>query len=121
MELLSIAKAANLLGVSQQTLRNWEKEGRVVPERTSVKGHRRYSREQIDKLRQKQMFDEPIILPNITPPKLKAMLDNLLAPFLPEENITLTISKDHLNRKVLFSIDSADGLTSAARSFKMED
>ncbi len=119
--MLSITKAAKLLGVSQQTLRNWEAEGKIAPERTAGGGHRRYSREQVDKLRQAQMQDDPIILPNITPTKLKAMLDNLLSPFLPEDGISLTISKDRLNRKVLFSVDAEDGLASAVRSFKMED
>ena len=120
-ELLTIAKAARLLGVSQQTLRNWEKEGKISPERTSDGGHRRYRKEHIDGLRKAQMFDDPIILPNISSVELKAIVDNLLSPFLPDENITLTISKDHLNKKVLFSIDSADGLTGVVRSFKMED
>ncbi|MCL2925614.1 MAG: IS607 family transposase [Trichodesmium sp. MAG_R04] len=39
--LLSIQEAANLLGVSSNTLRRWEAEGKITSERT-VGGHRRY-------------------------------------------------------------------------------
>lgn len=38
---ISIGKTAKLLGVTETTLRNWEKEGKIVSERTSG-GHRRY-------------------------------------------------------------------------------
>ncbi|MBO5659105.1 MAG: MerR family DNA-binding transcriptional regulator, partial [Duodenibacillus sp.] len=41
MDRYSIDEAAKKLGVSISTLRRWEKEGRLVAERTS-KGHRRY-------------------------------------------------------------------------------
>ena len=36
-----ISKACEILGVSQDTLRRWERSGKLVPERTP-KGHRRY-------------------------------------------------------------------------------
>jgi predicted site-specific integrase-resolvase len=39
--LVSIGEASKVLGVSMPTLRRWEKEGRLIPERTSA-GHRRY-------------------------------------------------------------------------------
>ncbi len=39
--LLSIGKASEILGVSITTLRRWEAEGKLVPERTAA-GHRRY-------------------------------------------------------------------------------
>lgn len=45
-KLLSIGKAAELLGVAQSTLRRWETEGRLVPERTKG-GQRRYRLAQI--------------------------------------------------------------------------
>jgi predicted site-specific integrase-resolvase len=38
---ISIGNAAKMLGVSLQTLRRWDKEGKLVPERTPA-GHRRY-------------------------------------------------------------------------------
>ena len=39
---ISIAKAAAELGVSRDTLRRWERSGKIVAERTA-KGHRRYN------------------------------------------------------------------------------
>ena len=39
--LLSIQEAADLLGVSSNTLRRWEAQGKITSERT-VGGHRRY-------------------------------------------------------------------------------
>jgi putative resolvase len=39
---ISIAKAAEELGVSRDTLRRWEKAGKIKVERTA-KGHRRYN------------------------------------------------------------------------------
>jgi putative resolvase len=39
---ISIAKAAEELGVSRDTLRRWEKSGKITVERTA-KGHRRYN------------------------------------------------------------------------------
>lgn len=41
IRLFSIGKASEILGVSITTLRRWELEGKLVPERTSS-GHRRY-------------------------------------------------------------------------------
>jgi excisionase family DNA binding protein len=38
---ISIGKAAEELGVSRETLRRWEKSGKIIAERTP-KGHRRY-------------------------------------------------------------------------------
>lgn len=41
---LSIGEASKVLGVAVSTMRRWEYEGRLIPERT-VSGHRRYDRE----------------------------------------------------------------------------
>lgn len=49
-ELLPIAKAARILGVSVDTLRRWEREGRIESERT-LGGHRRFSLEAIEATR----------------------------------------------------------------------
>ncbi|MFB8798838.1 MAG: IS607 family transposase [Microcoleus sp.] len=46
MSKLSISEAAKLKGVSASTLRRWESEGKLVPERTA-NGHRRYSMNQL--------------------------------------------------------------------------
>ncbi|WP_209316265.1 MerR family transcriptional regulator [Haematospirillum jordaniae] len=39
---VSVGRAAALLGVSVSTLRRWEREGKLLPERTAS-GHRRYA------------------------------------------------------------------------------
>ena len=39
--LVSVSEAAKILGVSESTLRRWDKEGRIVPTKTEG-GHRRY-------------------------------------------------------------------------------
>lgn len=41
MELVTIKEAAEILGVHPQTLRRWEREGKIKPVRTAG-GHRRY-------------------------------------------------------------------------------
>lgn len=45
---ISISKAAKELGVSINTLRRWDREGILVPEKTPS-GHRRY---ELDKLKE---------------------------------------------------------------------
>lgn len=47
MTLVSIAKAAALLGVSIQTLRLWDERGILRPNYRTAGGHRRYSVEQL--------------------------------------------------------------------------
>lgn len=46
MSKLSISEAAKIKGVSTSTLRRWELEGKLIPERT-VSGHRRYDLSQL--------------------------------------------------------------------------
>ena len=46
---LSIGKASERLGVSISTLRRWETQGRLIPERTKA-GHRRYEAAQIERV-----------------------------------------------------------------------
>lgn len=41
-KLLSISEAAKALGVSESTLRRWEREGRLLPDERTVGGQRRY-------------------------------------------------------------------------------
>jgi len=42
MELISISKASKILGVTQKTLRVWERDGDIIAFYTP-KGHRRYN------------------------------------------------------------------------------
>jgi len=46
-EHITIKEAANILGVSPQTLRNWEKYGQLVPYRNPINNYRVYRAEQI--------------------------------------------------------------------------
>ena len=44
----TIHAASKILGVTPQTLRNWDKTGKLKPHHTSANGYRHYSQEQID-------------------------------------------------------------------------
>lgn len=120
-ELISIDVAAELLGVTKQTLRNWDKEGKLVPASRTGGGHRRYLRSQINVVRKAQIGNDEILLHDITASKLRDIVEKLLANFKPEESINLTIKTDTLDRKVRLSLDSADGFCSVTKTFNMED
>ena len=49
MELISIGKAAKILGVHPDTLRNWESQDKITSLRTPG-NHRRYRKDDINKL-----------------------------------------------------------------------
>lgn len=49
-KLLKISEAAQRLGVNVQTLRNWEKSGKIRPDFVSPGGHRFYHPETIDRI-----------------------------------------------------------------------
>lgn len=46
----SISKFSKIVGVTPQTLRNWDKSGRLHPHHTSANGYRWYSEEQLNKV-----------------------------------------------------------------------
>lgn len=54
---ISIGKAAKELGVSNRTLRRWEKAGKITAERTP-KGHRRYELGQLLGRTSRKIVDE---------------------------------------------------------------
>jgi len=60
--LISVKKAAELLGVTIVTLRNWDKSGKLVAQRTKG-GHRRYLYSDIKKLQGIIVFDNNVIKP----------------------------------------------------------
>lgn len=62
-KLLSIKEAAELMNVTIQTLRNWEKSGKITCYRTAG-NHRRYDRDEL--LQTMQQFERPIIKRRIT-------------------------------------------------------
>ena len=51
-ELIGIKKAAQMLGVNPETLRNWDKNGQLKSVRTKG-GHRRYKLSDIERLQEK--------------------------------------------------------------------
>lgn len=51
-ELVSIGKAAKLLGISINTLRNWDARGYIQPFRLNERCHRRYELNELRRLRQ---------------------------------------------------------------------
>jgi len=48
-ELLSISQAARLLSISKDTLRNWEKAGKIKPLKVGPRGDRKYSQKDLEK------------------------------------------------------------------------
>lgn len=46
----SIAQTSKLLGVTAQTLRNWDRSGKLKPHHTSESGYRYYSQEQLNRV-----------------------------------------------------------------------
>jgi len=57
-KLYKISEVAEILGVHEDTLRNWEKEGFVVPERIGTRGDRRYTAEMIGEIRKKGLVSD---------------------------------------------------------------
>ena len=47
-ELITISEAAEILGISIDTLRRWDKGGKLSPVKTSDAGYRLYSRSQLE-------------------------------------------------------------------------
>lgn len=119
--IFTIEQASDFLGVSKQTLRNWENSGKLVPHIRTSGGHRRYLESQITPLRKKQLSVPEIILPDVTPEKLRSLAEMLLANFKPNEKINLIVSQGIVDGKVRITIDSEDGLTTVCKTFNMED
>ncbi len=57
LEILSIQRAAEYLGVLPLTLRNWEKKGKISPFRT-LGGHRRYRKSDLDAIINRNKSDK---------------------------------------------------------------
>ena len=52
-DFLRISDAADYLGVSPNTLRNWERAGKIVAHRHPVNGYRLFRQEELDSLLRK--------------------------------------------------------------------
>lgn len=53
-EFLSIQEFANAIGVTTQTIRRWDKSGKLKPDHKTPSGYRMYSRTQIETYFEKQ-------------------------------------------------------------------
>jgi len=51
--LLRVGEAAEYLGVCKETLRNWDRSGRLVPKRNPVTGYRYYRQEDLEAILKK--------------------------------------------------------------------
>ncbi len=49
-QLFTIREVAQMLGVNPETLRRWDREGKVKAVRIGVRGHRKYTKDQVDQL-----------------------------------------------------------------------
>lgn len=58
---IRIDEAAQILGVSKDTLRRWEKEGKIKASRT-INGHRRYDKGELTGLKKREMPDCKVTL-----------------------------------------------------------
>ena len=59
-DFIQISEAAEYLGVSPNTLRNWENAGKIAAHRHPVNGYRLFRREELDALlRQVQVDQQP--------------------------------------------------------------
>ena len=61
----SINEFSKILGVSAQTLRNWDSNGKLHPHHTSSNGYRYYSHEQLNQVMNKEQGYSDIKLDNI--------------------------------------------------------
>lgn len=59
--LYSINKFSKLIGVTPQTLRNWEREGKLIPVKKSSNGYRYYSEEQRVRLQYGNLKERKVI------------------------------------------------------------
>ena len=48
-KLLTISEVAQIFGVTMQTLRKWDRDGKLIPTHT-LGGHRRYKQEDVDRI-----------------------------------------------------------------------
>lgn len=117
--LLTIEQVAVQLGVSPQTVRNWETQGKLVPSYRTEGGHRRYSQKQVTSLKRKQEEFEIFLRTN--PTHLLTGLQQVMTNFRPDEQISITIRYDKLSNMVFFTLDSEDGLQTYTKALKMEE
>lgn len=119
--ILSIEQAAIRLGVSKQTLRNWETSGKLVPHEKTKCGHRRYLESQVNSIRKKQLSIPEIILPDITLNKLRDLGTALSHEFHPEEKINIILSQGLVENVVVLTVEAEDGIRHFSKTFTVKE
>lgn len=115
---LGIEQAAFLLGVSKQTLRNWEANGKLKPIARTDGGHRRYTKSQIDALKKEQLGCSEFVFTKVTPESIREVIDSVFANFDSYKPVNLSVRDQRsLNGKIVVTVDSHDGLVSISKSF----
>lgn len=115
---LSIDQAAFLLGVSKQTIRNWEASGKIKPAVRTEGGHRRYTKSQIDAVKKEQLGCSEFVIPSITPDRLSELINTLFASFDSYKPVNISVRNQiSLNNKVVITVESDDGLINVSKSF----
>ena len=61
MKYYSIHKFAEIIGVTPQTLRNWDKNGKLIPHHKSSNGYRYYSNEQLNQVLHKPNIERKTV------------------------------------------------------------
>ncbi len=120
-KMLMIDDAARMLGVTPQTLRKWEKQGKVCPAARTAKGHRRYTTEQIQEIKKQQINAKEFLFSEVTPNDMLLMAQKLFRDFDPFEMINVLIRTDTVTGRVHVFIDSLDGLHSTFKSFSVKE
>ena len=68
-DFLRISEAAEYLGVSANTLRNWENAGKIPAHRHPVNGYRLFQKTELDSLLQKVIPTQTASRPELTKPR----------------------------------------------------
>ena len=58
-EYLQVSEAAELLGVSPNTVRNWGRDGKVTEYRHAVNNYRLFKRKELERIRKKLLSPTP--------------------------------------------------------------
>lgn len=117
--LVTVEEAAGLLGISSQTLRNWEKKGTLVPERTEG-GHRRYKESEVLSIKKKKMSGFEFIV-SLPAGELWEKIHNMLSPFDPLGMVHVSMRHDQVDNVVRVTVDSEDMLTTVTKTFNIKD
>lgn len=118
-DLLSVDQVAVQLGVSPQTVRNWESKGVLLPTSRTEGGHRRYSQKSVTDMRRNQRDFEVFLTAPCS--KIATSMIQIFSNFNPDEKISITIRSDKLNGMIHFTLDSEDGLQTYTKTLKVED